>query len=191
MKYLFLSFLILLEVCVLNGCGQSELITYTSYEKINQADSGVETDAGEASQNTAECVYVAVLGGVVEPGIYILPQNVRVYEAINTAGGVCEGGDISGLNLVDVITDDIQIVVPTAGDNSPSQAGLSADGKVNLNTATAEQLTSLNGIGAAKAAAIISYREENGKFTCIEDIMLVPGIKQGTFNAIKDGITVR
>ena len=67
----------------------------------------------------------------------------------------------------------------------------SVDGRVNINTATESELCSVNGIGASRAAAIVKYRQENGNFASIEDIMKVSGIKEGTYEKIKDMITVK
>jgi len=73
----------------------------------------------------------------------------------------------------------------SAGENT------STDQKINLNTADVSQLTTLTGVGESKALAIIAYREENGPFTSTEDIMSVPGIKEGTYEKIKDKIAIK
>ena len=117
-----------------------------------------------------------------------------MYEAIQKAGGFAENADISEINQAALLQDEEQIYVPAKGEaaaETGAWAGQeSGAGKVNINTATEEQLMSLNGIGEGKAKSIIAYREEKGKFNSIEEIMNVEGIKEGTYNKIKDSITV-
>lgn len=130
----------------------------------------------------------------MQAGVYELQQDSRVYEAIQKAGGFAENADISEINQAALLQDEEQIYVPAAGevDHSLKEAGEAGDasGKVNLNTATKEELITLAGIGESKADSIIKYREEHGKFQSIEDIKQIEGIKDGVFQKIKDLITV-
>ena len=139
-------------------------------------------------------IYVYVCGAVMQAGVYELQQDSRVYEAIQKAGGFAENADISEINQAALLQDEEQIYVPAAGevDHSLKEEGEAGDagGKVNLNTATKEELMTLAGIGESKADSIIKYREEHGKFQSIEDIKQIEGIKDGVFQKIKDLITV-
>ena len=151
---------------------------------------GSEKSETSKKEETKEkkSIYVYVCGAVMQAGVYELQQDSRVYEAIQKAGGFAENADISEINQAALLQDEEQIYVPAAGevDHSLKDAG----GKVNLNTATKEELMTLAGIGESKADSIIKYREEHGKFQSIEDIKQIEGIKDGVFQKIKDLITV-
>lgn len=169
-----------------------------------------EADSGAVTKETVcEEIYVYVCGCVNTPGVYHLEPGARIYEAIEAAGGMTDAADTGSINLALKLEDQMQIYVPSkeevlSGAAYPGSAGSgtasgsqglplegSADtGKVNLNTATAEQLDSLPGIGASKAEDILNYREEHGGFTSIEELMDIPGIKSGVFDKIKDFVTV-
>lgn len=161
-------------------------------------------------------VYIHVCGLVSTPGVYGLPAGSRVYEAIEAAGGFSEAAVPDYLNLAQVLEDGMKIQVPdrdqaeewkargltqsgismgggTAGVQTSGRTGSGEGGskaRVNLNTATREELMTLRGIGASRADDIIHYRQEFGGFKSIEDIMNVSGIKNAAFEKIKDSITV-
>jgi competence protein ComEA len=132
-----------------------------------------------------------------------LPEGTRYEQALEAAGGVTSDGAKDYLNLADIISDGAKIYVPFLKDVE-DQYGMSAEAQrkqesgeitttsllININTATAAQLQQLKGIGQVRAEAIVEYREANGAFQTIEDIMKVPGIKEGAFQKIKDEITV-
>ena len=163
-----------------------------------------------ASQSESEVlVHVHVCGAVKKAGVYLLPENSIVADAIEEAGGVLKGGAVDYLNLAGTISEGDKIYVPYlkdveepcgvvlqpssgSGAQSGQEEGSSskADTLVNINTADSAQLMTLSGIGQTRADAIIAYREANGNFQKIEDIMKVSGIKEGAFNKIKDRITV-
>ena len=144
---------------------------------------------------------VHVCGEVVNPGIYELPAGSRIYEAVKAAGGFTENAAEESVNLASPIEDGVQIRIYSKEEAETLAAGAapfdgfeaSGEGKepvVNLNTATKEELMTLSGIGESRAEDIIRYREENGGFQNIEDIMKVSGIKDAAFQKIKDRITV-
>lgn len=158
-----------------------------------------------------ECV-VHICGAVVHPGVYILEGESRVYQAIEKAGGFREDADADFLNQADFLSDGMKLYVPTkeevekagalpkwqeAGvtDSTGNTSTGGASGEqgaslININTASEELLCTLPGIGSSKAKSIIAYREKNGSFQKIEDIMNVEGIKDGLFQKIKNEITV-
>ena len=136
-------------------------------------------------------VVVHVLGAVARPGLYRLAEGSRVVDAIAAAGGFAEGADRSGLNLARVLSDAEQLVVPVVGQAPPpGPPGVTADGRVNLNTADEAALETLPRVGPAMAARIIAWREANGGFTSVEDLLQVSGIGEKTFEAMRDMVTV-
>ena len=146
-----------------------------------------------------ENIYVYVCGEVTAPGVYELPAGSRMFEAIEAADGMTGKAADSYLNQAEKLTDGQQVYVPSekeisekehvSGMTSPgSRAGEADDGKVDLNTASKEELMTLSGIGEVKAEAIIRYREEKGGFTSIEELKEIEGIKDGVFNKVKDQI---
>ena len=152
--------------------------------------------AAETSPSATVC-YVHVCGEVMRPGVYELEAGSRIYEAVELAGGFTQEAAASYLNLAQEIADGMKIEVPSEADLEKlpeTPAGTAGavpdDGKVNINTADKASLMTLKGIGEAKAEDIISYRDSNGPFGSIEDIMKVPGIKNAAFEKIKDDITV-
>ena len=182
-----------------------------------------ESDRSSAMQQpVSRTIYVDVCGAVVNPGVYELSSDSRVFQAIEKAGGYLPGAAASYLNRARSLSDGQQIYVPTQEEvdsqtipltqDETAQDGMvqegtaqtgtaaynTADGtgttqagqRIDLNTADVSQLSTLTGVGESKALAIIAYREENGPFTSIEDIMNVPGIKEGTYEKIKDKIAI-
>ena len=182
-----------------------------------------ESDQSSAIQQpVSQTIYVDVCGAVVNPGVYELSSDSRVFQAIEKAGGYLPGAAASYLNRARSLYDGQQIYVPTQEEvdsqtipltqdetaqdgvvqEGTAQTGTAADNtadgtettqagqRINLNTADVSQLSTLTGVGESKALAIIAYREENGPFTSIEDIMNVPGIKEGTYEKIKDKIAI-
>ena len=157
-------------------------------------------DSESSDSRSSDMIKVFVCGAVMHAGVYSVPAGSRLGEAIELAGGMSDDADPDYLNQARVLADGEQIRVPTRAETEGMQppavqtaagGGGSSDGKVNINTADIEELQTLSGIGETRALAIISYREANGAFERIEDIMNVSGIKTALFNAIKDDITVR
>ena len=134
---------------------------------------------------TEEPLVVYVTGAVATPGVYRLPQGSRVNDAVEAAGGFLEGAERDRINLADPIEDGMQVDIPGIVDT-----GRISGGRVNINTATLEELDSLPGIGPTAAQAIIDYRQVTGPFRVIQDIQNVPGIGAATFDSIADYITV-
>lgn len=145
----------------------------------------VEEQSREEEKQT---IFVNVCGAVEKEGVYELPSGSRVYQAIEAAGGFTEEAVYTSLNQAELLKDEALVYVPTEKEYQEAQTV--SDGKVNLNTASKEELMTVNGIGASRAESIIQYREEHGKFQNIEDIQKVDGIKEGLFNKIKDSITI-
>lgn len=160
-------------------------------------ENGQVTQPGQdaAAAEPEQLLYVYVCGAVESPGVVALAPGSRVEDALKAAGGFAKEADRNGVNLADWVTDGERLYFPAEGEAEVSEAaGASAQkpaGLVNINSAGTEELCTLPGIGEARAADIISYREKNGGFESVEDIMKVPGIKTGAYGKIKDRITVK
>jgi competence protein ComEA len=148
-------------------------------------------------------VLVYVTGAVVYPGVYALPWDSRIENAIAAAGGAASDADLLAVNLAEHVFDAQQIYVPSRSDTatpvlptpiptapSPS-ANPSGSQRVNINSATASELEALPGIGPALAQRIIDYRVANGPFSAPEDIIKVRGVGEQTFEQLRDHITVQ
>ena len=155
-----------------------------------------DASASGASSVAADDCQVYVVGSVKNPGVYRLPVGSRVEAAIEAAGGFKKDADTTAVNLARVIADGEQITVPAKGETVSATQGsmasnsVAAGGKVNINTATSEELQTLDGVGESTAAKIIASRESEGPFTTIEDLKRVSGIGDKKFAAIASNITV-
>lgn len=156
----------------------------------------------QRAEKSKENVVVHICGEVKNPGVYRFSETPRVIDVIIKAGGFTKKADKDNINQAQPVEDGKQLVISSkssskkkasAKDKSKifkTEETTSKDNRIDLNTATREQLLTLPGIGEAKASQIISYREENGSFSQIEDIKKISGIKDGVFNQIRDMITV-
>lgn len=134
---------------------------------------------------TTKSVTVYISGAVATPGVYILPEGSRVDDVILLAGGFLPNAEQEGVNLAAMLQDGQQLDVPVR-----SAATHVSDGRININTATVEELGTLPGIGPTIAQNIFNYRLENGPFRFIQDIQNVSGIGPATYDEIKDLIMV-
>jgi len=176
--------------------------------------SNIENDSG--SDKTGE-IKVYIIGCVRNPGIVTLKKGQLIDDAIKAAGGLTDDADIYNINLVYSLNENMMLRIKSRNEvneegnegdkyeegkgvaiitdegsavNTAGQSANSKTGKININTASADELDTLPGIGIATANDIIAYREANGNFKSIGDIMKVPRIKENRFNNIKDFITV-
>ncbi|HWR64708.1 MAG TPA: helix-hairpin-helix domain-containing protein [Bellilinea sp.] len=139
---------------------------------------------------------IDITGAIVKPGVYQLPPNSHVLDAIQAAGGLRVDADVNTLNMAAELSDGQKIIVktegqlPVASDGIERSIPIEVNGLIDINTATAEQLDTLPGIGPTKASDIITYRQKNGAFDRIEDIQNVSGIGPATFEAIRNLISV-
>lgn len=200
-----------LAFCLLSGCGnngkrQEELLLpvpdEVNMEEAEAGTGGMEQAEGSFMEDVTvkETYVVHICGAVNHPGIYILEEGSRIYQAIEQAGGFSGEADQDYLNQADRLADGMKLYVPTKEEVAEGTAdlqntnigsvSLSENTLVNINTAGEELLCTLSGVGSTRAKSIIAYREKNGAFQKIEDIMNVDGIKDGLFQKIKDSITV-
>lgn len=218
-KFYIVVTVILLNILAF-GCGKDKTVVNLSDESKTSGNvlSGDEIDTeqkqnsnDEKSDDSDSKLYIYVSGAVKNPGVYCVSSETRVYQVIELAGGMTEKACKDYLNLAEKVYDGQQIKVITksqykqlqtasgnvnetkaSGDNSDSQGSVTGGDslQVNINKATVQELTSLPGIGETKAKAIVTYREEQGSFSTIEDIKNVSGIGDSTFANIKAMITV-
>ncbi|WP_229051428.1 ComEA family DNA-binding protein [Aeromicrobium sp. Leaf350] len=151
-------------------------------------DAPAVSEATEGPVETGEIV-VDVAGLVQRPGIVALPAGSRVHEAIEAAGGLAGVVDTSGLNLARKLVDGEQVLVGVAP-VAPAGSGSTPGGATNLNTATADELDELPGVGPVTAQSIIDWRTENGSFTSVDDLLEVRGIGEATLADLRDLVTV-
>lgn len=178
-------------------------------DEAESAEDDSGTDAGEEPST----IVVYVCGAVVSPGVFELEEGARIQDAILAAGGFSDDAATESLNLASLVEDGEQIDVPTleeleeaeaagieltttttssstSDSSSDGSSDSSSTGLININTATAEELEELPGIGEVTAANIVADREENGPFSSIEDITRVSGIGDAKYAAIADLICV-
>lgn len=156
------------------------------------------TDAGGATAPGGE-LYVHVLGAVEKPGLYVLAIDARIVDALAAAGGTTEEADLAAINLARIVTDGEQVVVPAVGASVPGPGsgatpgtGTAAPGddRIDLNSADRAALETLPRIGPALAERIISWRDENGRFQTVDDLLAVPGIGEKLLEGLRDGVRV-
>jgi len=138
-------------------------------------------------------LYVHVLGAVEHPGLYVLDLDSRMVDAVAAAGGTTDDADLAGVNLARTLEDGEQIIVPVvgvAGDVGGASAVQPADDRVDLNAADQAALETLPRIGPALAERIIAWREENGRFQSVDDLLAVPGIGEKLLAGIRDAVRV-
>ncbi|MGO2519866.1 MAG: helix-hairpin-helix domain-containing protein [Microbacterium sp.] len=151
----------------------------------------VPVDASAEEGIASGELYVHVLGQVETPGLYVLDIDARVVDALAAAGGTLDDADLQAVNLARPLSDGEQLVVPIIGaaaeDDGASSAG---DGLVDLNNADQAELETLPGIGPALAQRIITWRDENGRFNSVDDLLVVSGIGDKVLAGMKDLVRV-
>lgn len=150
----------------------------------------VTVDATRPGDTAAAAIYVHVSGAVAAPGLYVLDGGARVVDALAAAGGLTPDADEAAVNLARPLSDGEQLDVPVIGAVVGGGAQPPGDSRVNLNTAEVSDLDTLPRIGAAMAQRIIDWREANGRFTTVEDLLAVPGIGDKMLESLRDLVTV-
>ena len=163
------------------------------FEEEEEGQQGEEKQSEQAEGESF--VVIDVKGAVHTPGVYELPIGSRMFEVIDQAGGFLEEADEVQINLATVLEDEVMVYVPRVGEEitniSPSTIEGKTDGKVLINRASASELEALPGIGPSKAAAIVTYREEQGEFKQVEDLLQVSGIGQKSVEQLKEHISFK
>jgi competence protein ComEA len=139
--------------------------------------------------------FVHVTGAVRHPGVYRLPSWARLDLAVKRAGGATRAADLEGVNLAAKIADGQQVVVPrkgvaalAGGGGGAAALGGAPSAPISLNTATADQLDELDGVGPATAQKILEFRQEHGGFRSVDDLKQISGIGPKKFDALKDKV---
>ncbi|UXY41849.1 helix-hairpin-helix domain-containing protein [Granulicatella adiacens] len=154
----------------------------------------------EDKTTVSTVIYVDVKGEVHHPGVYQMKAENRVKDLIEAAGGFTPLADDQKLNLAQLLGDQMVIVVPKKGEEVNSELAqaptsqkkeVGKEGKVNINTATVEELKTLKGIGEKKAEAIIEYRKKNGSFKNKEELMKVRGIGKKLYESFQERVIVQ
>jgi len=182
------------------------VLVYCSLNNEVSAMEIVQEEQKCECEEISEEVLVDIKGAVKKPGVYKLSKNSIVNDVIVLAGGLKSGATTDDINLSKAIYNEMVIYISTKSElkekqnntsNIPSNTSETKvdnicvnPNKVNINSATVDELTTLNGIGEAKAIKIIDYRNTNGLFKSIEDIKNVSGIGEAFYEKIKDNITI-
>lgn len=182
-------------------------ILISNEENTETQDSSVD----EKNNDAGNKIVIYITGAIKNEGVYELEENSRIADSIEKAGGLTEEANINNINLAYVLQDGMKVHIPKKGENvneinddtnvyvtredsisknSKNTVSNNNTGKININTATQKELETLPGIGESTAIKIINYRNENGKFSCIEDIKKVSGIGDSKYSKIKDLIKV-
>lgn len=198
---------LLVALFLLFGCGNLGLDDSiiiendaTELENAKQLTEGSDEAEIPKEAKISEYVVVYVCGAVTKPGVYELLDGSRIVDAVAMAGGFSDNADYNAINLACEVQDASKIYIPTVdetvkegivtADGNICGAGDEDNGLININTANEQRLTDISGIGETKAKSIVAYREEHGTFKTTEEIMQVSGIGEGTYQKIKDQITV-
>ena len=166
-------------------------------EDVTVVETTMLAEKTEVSTRQEAVIFVDIKGAVKNPGVYQMKSGDRVKDALDAAGGLTDEADSQKVNLAQRVEDQMVIVVPKVGEEATEMpAGVTSkeaakDGKVNINTATVEELKTLKGVGEKKAEAIIEYRKKNGSFKTKEDLMKVRGIGKKLFESFQERIVTQ
>ena len=205
-KYIILMLIVLLIGLIIYFIKMNDKQAYEDTLTFNETTNKTTSEVFEKN-------YIDIKGSVKNPGVYEFKKNDRVIDAINMAGGLLKNANTSNINLSQKLVSEMVIYVMNNSEIKNGSKVISCDtkcktevievnncveekkletskNKININTATVEDFTSLSGIGKAKAKSIVEYRNSNGNFKSIEDIKNISGIGEALFNKIKDNIVV-
>ena len=188
------KFLLILIIVILT------VVVSVRQNASNEIDLGAakETDKVSAEETSEKEYYVDISGEEKKPGVYKVKKKTRLVFLIDKAGGLTGKADLDAINQASYVEDGAKIIIPKKGENKNSnEAGADASetsvgntsGKININQASAEELTSIPGVGTVIAQRIVEYRN-GARFNSIEDIKNVKGIGDATFEKMKGSITV-
>ena len=212
--------IIIIIVCIIIICfyvyGKNNNYEEVTNDEIlaNDTNETKDIDSSEKKDEESEKIIVHIMGAVKNAGVVELNENSRISDAIDAAGGITEDADMSKINLAYMLEDGMKIIIPSINDKTNEQEttddsyittdsgqtteknisnkseSKSKNELININKASQTELETLPGIGASTASKIIAYRDENGKFSKIEDIKNVSGIGESKYNSLKENITV-
>ena len=173
--------------------GSSELNKNNNENIFVEENESMEVITKKEEKESVKIV-VDIKGEIKNPNIYWLEEGCIIEDLINVAGGITEEGDLSKINRAQKLNDHEVVIIPNINDKESEIENIipssNDKNKVNINTASINELDTLSGIGPSKAEAIIKYREENGTFKSIEEIKNVTGIGEALFEKFKENITI-
>lgn len=165
-----------------------------------ETETETETNKPATQQAIPEKIMVDVKGQIKLPGVYQANANERVIDVISRAGGLTDKADQGQVNFAEHVQDEMVIYIPAKGEGGApilasggsqiGSGGNQKEAKININKADETELQNLPGIGPAKAAAIIEYRNTNGPFNAVEDLKNISGIGDKTFDKLKDLLAI-
>ena len=182
---------------ILVGVGSLFSKKEESVEETTVVEMTVLAEKTEVSTTQETVIFVDIKGAVKNPGVYQMKVGDRVKDALEAAGGLTAEADSQKVNLAKRLEDQMVIVVPKVGEEAEeipageTRKEATKEGKVNINTATVEELKTLKGVGEKKAEAIIEYRKKNGSFQTKEDLMKVRGIGKKLFESFQERIVTQ
>lgn len=197
-QIILLGIVVLMMLVGCTGCKkQSYLETQSDLQEEHTKSADTTEEKKQQTEKTTE-IYVQIDGAVKKPGVYTFSEESRVYELIEAAGGLLPEAYDLGINQAKRLADGEKIYVYTKEEiengagttDTQNPKGQTDDGKVNINTASVEELMTLSGIGETRAKDIIAYRNAHGAFSLPEDLKNVSGIGDSTYNKIADAIIV-
>ncbi|MFD1335410.1 helix-hairpin-helix domain-containing protein [Oceanobacillus iheyensis] len=146
----------------------------------------------ESTVDNEQSVVVDVKGAVQSPGVYTVEQDDRIHDVIELAGGFSKNADQSQVNLAQLVQDEMIIAVPEQGEQETNiSSGINdSNDKIRINYASVQEIEHLPGIGPSKAETIFQYREENGLFRELEDLLNISGIGEKTIESLRDYIQI-
>ena len=191
-----------LFVCLIIGMGLFWMSRQEEVEEVapSLSETTILPQEVEDKTTVSTVIYVDVKGEVHHPGVYQMKAENRVKDLIEAAGGFTPLADDQKLNLAQLLEDQMVIVIPKKGEEvnselaqapTPHKKEVGKEGKVNINTATVEELKTLKGIGEKKAEAIIEYRKQNGSFKNKEELMKVRGIGKKLYESFQERVIVQ
>jgi len=186
--YIFIGIVIIVGLLIYS---QMSSISVNGFTSKRLSSGYVDSDDSNNSSSTdgdlvdSKTIFIQLSGEVVSGGVYELAEGSRLYEAVELAGGTTTEAALYMVNQAKILEDGEHIHFPKI-----SEAKELASSLININTASVKTLTELSGIGEAKANNIVNYRETNGLFNNIDELLLVDGIKEGLYSQIKDYVTI-
>jgi competence protein ComEA len=182
--------LVILIFWIYQTTSQKQELSFQPFPNENKQNSGEENQEDSDTEAADDIIMVDVKGAVYHPGVYKLLPNMRVQDAINLAGGLTKNADPFSINLAERVYDEMSIIVLEKGESSNALPSSTSSPKIRINKATLEEIESLPGIGPKKAEAIIQYRDENGPFKQVEDLLEVSGIGEKTLEQLKEYLQI-
>ncbi|WP_226566805.1 helix-hairpin-helix domain-containing protein [Bacillus stratosphericus] len=197
--YIIAGLMIMVTIILFFLVGKGQNSTEPSVLKENKERKLTLEEKQDNVGNEPSSIVVEVKGAVRKPGVYMFQSDARVEEAIKRAGGFTSKADTFEINQAAKLEDSMMIYVRKQGEADTQRQTAATDTSsgneksqgVNINQADATELQTINGIGPAKAEAIITYREEHGEFQQIEDLRNIPGFGDKTVERLKSQLTVK